>query len=112
MVERGDAVDGGDEIAPAAALGSEHPPSLCGEAVEAAPALARFLDPGAANPAALLEPVEERVEGGDVELQRAARARLDQLADLVAVPRASVGQRQDQELRAPFLELAVERRHI
>src|SRR5262245_50797547 len=103
----GDAVDGGNEVAPAAALGGEHFAALGGEAIEAAPALAGLLDPGAANPAALVEAVEERIERGDVEAERALGAGLDEAGDLVAVAGAGVDEREDEQLGAALLELAV-----
>ena len=83
-----------DEVLPAAALRGEDLAPDRRQPVVAAAALAGLLDPLPLDPAALLEAVEERVERGDVVAQRAAGARLDQLADLVAVPgRASTSER-------------------
>src|SRR5262249_26966179 len=76
--------------------------------VEAAPPLASLLHPAAAQPAALFEAVEERVERGDVEFQLALRLRLDQLADFVAVALALLDDRQDDQLRRPLLQLPLE----
>jgi hypothetical protein len=44
-----------------------------------------------------------------VKRQLAARPRVDQLAQLVAVARPRVEQRQDEQLRGSPLQLAVER---
>src|ERR1043165_8092077 len=68
--------------------------------------LACLLHPAPLNPAALLQTVQQRVERRDVEAERAARTLLDQTADVVAVPRALLDQRQNQKLRAPLLQLA------
>src|SRR5882762_626207 len=103
-----DLVNGVDELAPVVTLCGEHVPAFGGQAVEAAPALARLLDPLARDPPALLEAIEEGIEGGDLELEAAAGACLDQLADLVAVARARLDERQDQQLGAAFLQLAIE----
>src|SRR6187549_286928 len=103
--------DAGDrlhEVPPVVALRREHLPSLPGEPVETPPAGARLLDPPALEPAALLEAVEERVEGSDVEAEAALGAVLDELADLVPVARARLEEGEDEQLRRALLELAVE----
>src|SRR5574338_485232 len=83
----GDAVDGGDELLPAVALGLEGGAAVGGEAVEALAPLAGLLDPASDDPPALLHAVEERVEGRDVEDEDAARSGLDELLELVPVSR-------------------------
>src|SRR6185503_13432904 len=108
MFHPGDAADRPGELAPGAALRGQHLRAGRGQAVIAAPALAGLLDPAALDPAALLEAVEQRIEGGDAELQHAARSRFDQLAQVVAVSRLILDQRKNQELGAPLLELAIE----
>src|SRR5262245_26809313 len=107
MFEARDTVDGGDEVLPAAGLGGEHAPAGGGEAVVASAPDPRLLHPLPLDPAALLEAVQEGIERGDVVAQRASRALFDQLADLVAVARAGLHERQDEELRAPLLQLPV-----
>src|SRR4029079_18764653 len=97
-----------DELAPVAPLRGEDLAPFDGQAVEAPPALAGFLDPPPGDPAALLEAVEQRIERRHLELEAAARALLDQLADFIAVPRPRLDQRQDQQLGAAFLQLPVE----
>src|SRR5262249_15226671 len=69
--------------------------------------LSRLLDPAALQPTALLEPVQERVERGDVEAHQAVRAGGDELADLVAVARPRLDEGQDEQLRAALDELLV-----
>src|SRR5262249_958249 len=104
----GHAVDGGDEVVPDALPLLEDGTALGREAVVAAAALARLLDPAALDEAALLEAIEERVEGGDVEAEDAVGALLDLLVDLVAVAGAAGEEREDQQLRAAFLELTID----
>src|SRR5262249_53314666 len=83
----GDAADGSRELAPGGALRREDVGARRREAVIAAAALARLLDPAPLDPAALLEPIEERIQRRDAERQHAAGPRLDQLAQLVAMAR-------------------------
>src|SRR5688572_6548785 len=94
------AVQRRDELVPEAALPLQHLAALGGQLVEAAAALARFLEPPALDETALLEAVEHRVERGNLEADGALRARFDQLADLVPVPLPVLQQRQDQHLGA------------
>src|SRR6185369_12810042 len=98
------------EFAPVVALRSQDLPALAGQSIETAAPLARLLDPLADDPAPFLETVEERVERGDLELQPAAGPLLDQLADLVAVAGPGLDERQDQQLRAAFLQLPAQHR--
>src|SRR6185437_10362041 len=53
----------------------------------------------------LLHAIEQRIERRDLELDDAARAGLDELAQLVAVPRLLAQQRQDEEVGASLLEV-------
>src|SRR5262245_65678303 len=103
-----DAIDRVGDVPRRLALGLEHLLAGGGQAIVAAAALPAFLDPAPLNPAARLEAIEQRVERGDAEFEDAARARFDQLAEVVAVPRLILDEREDQQLRAPFLQLAVE----
>src|SRR5438132_85422 len=103
IVDSSDPVDGFDELTPRAPLRGEHGGARLREPVVPPAALARLFDPAALNPAAFLEAIEQRIERRDAELQDAARTRLDQLAQVVAVPRLVPDQRQDQQLpAAPF----------
>src|SRR3954463_4216055 len=97
-----------DELAPVITLRGEHLAAFCRQPIKAPAALARLLDPSPRDPAALFEPVEERIERGHLELQPPAGSLLDQLADLVAMPCAGLDQRKDQQLGAAFLHLAIE----
>ena len=63
-------------------------------------------------PPALFEAIQERVERIDVELQLTCRPRLDQLAKVIAVPRACIEQRQNQQLCRASLEFAIERSSV
>src|SRR4029450_7595866 len=99
---------GVDEGLPGLALLGQLPASLRCEPVEASPPFSRLLDPPALDPAAVFEPKERRVEGGEGEGQPSARARLDQLADLIAMAGTSLQQRQDEHLAAAFLQFRAE----
>src|SRR3712207_5459433 len=97
MFDSRDASDGLDELKPRVALRRQNLLALGRQAVVAASALARLLDPATLNPAALLKPVEQRVERRDVEAQQPARALLDEAPDLVAVARAVFDEREDEQ---------------
>src|SRR5688572_5533175 len=108
MLDPRDEPDRLDEALPRLALARERAPPVGGERVEAAPPLPRLLDPAPLQPATLLEAVEQWVQRGDVELEQPLRPRLDELADLVTVTRTVLDDREDDQLRGAFLELAVE----
>src|SRR5262249_60069359 len=93
----------GDETAPVGALLGEHAAARVGDAVVAAPPLARFFDPPSPNPAAIFEAVQRRVERGEREAEPAIRARLDELRDLVPVVALVLDDREDHELGAALL---------
>src|SRR6185369_2743557 len=106
----GNSVDGGDELAPTRALGLERGTAGRGELVEAPAPLAGFLDPAADDPAAVLHAVEQRIERRDVEAQNAARPRLDELLELISVPRLGVEQSEDEKFGAALFQLV--REHV
>src|SRR5262245_3832891 len=106
MVAPGDLVDGADELFPATPLRRENAPALARQLVQAAASLPRLFRPAALNPAALLEPVEQRIERRGVKPDIAVRALLDQAGDVIAVPGPRLDQRQDQQLRTALLQLA------
>src|SRR6185503_5735329 len=108
MVRLRDAADRVDERAPGRALACEHPAALAGEAVVPPAALACLLQPLALDPGALLEAIEQRVQRRDVEFQPAVRSRVDELADLIAMPGPCLDEREDQQLRRSLLQLPVE----
>jgi hypothetical protein len=110
----GNAADGLDEGLPPVAALDEHFAAGGSESVIAATALSGFFDPAALNPAAVLEAVEERVEGGDAEFDGAAGAGFDELGDFVTVALLCFEKGEDEEFGAAFFEIAVETlfRHI
>src|SRR5215470_5161474 len=108
MTYSGDTLHGGDELRPRATLLFQHRLSIGRQFVITAPALSRLLDPLTSDPSALLQSVQERIEGCDVELQRAVRALLDELADLVSVAGTGFEQGEDQELGAALFQFPVE----
>src|SRR5688500_17763231 len=82
--------------------------ALRGEAVEAPLALAGPFNPAPLDQAAVFEPQEGGVERRQRKRQASARSCFDELADLVAMPRPRLQQRQDQHLRAPLLQFRAE----
>src|SRR5262245_2817569 len=101
-----------DEGVPGLALLRQRLLACRREAVEAATALPRLLDPRALDPAALLEAIEQGVERVQMEDQPPAGLRVDQLAELVAVPWPGFEHRQEQQLSRALLELTVQRRQV
>src|SRR5215468_7221926 len=100
--------DGGHKGLPDAALRGQRLLAVLRQFVKTSPPLPGFLHPTAFDPAALFQPVKQEIKRGGVELQHAVRARLDQLAEFVAMARAGLQQRQDEQFRAALLQLAVE----
>src|SRR5687767_1177697 len=92
--------EGEHERFPAVALAREDAASFGGEAIAAAPALARPFDPAPEDPAALLELVEQGIERGDMEGQQPVRPPRDLARDVVAVELPVLERRQDQNLGA------------
>src|SRR2546422_471087 len=70
--------------------------------------LAGFFDPAALNPPALLEAIQQRVERGDAKLEDSLRARLNELAEVVAMPRLILDEREDQQLGAALFQLPIQ----
>src|SRR5262245_56077485 len=106
------AVDRRHEFPPGRPLLEEHAPAVRREPVEAATTLAVPFQPAPTDQAAALEPAQHGIQRGDAELELAERSPLDHLPDVVAMPRPVLEQRQDQQLGAPFLQLATEHRHL
>jgi hypothetical protein len=98
-----------DERGPGALLEAQRLAAVGRQAVVAPPPLPGLLDPAALEEAPGLEPVQQGIEGRDVEAQRALRAALDELRDLVAVSGAPLEEGEDEELSRPLLELPVRR---
>src|SRR5215510_13262875 len=107
MFESRHAVDGSDERLPDRALRGQYLPAVFCQLVIAPPPLPGFLHPLALNPAALFQPVEQRIKRSRVELEHAIRAPLDQFAELVTVPHSSFQQRQDEQLGAALLQFTI-----
>src|ERR1700733_4633697 len=87
-----DSIDRVDKFGPRTALLLQYCLALCGQLVISAPALAGLLHPSAGDEAAFLQAIKQRVKRGNIERERAFRALLDQLADLIAVTRAVLDQ--------------------
>ena len=87
MRNSGNAIDRADEFLPAIPLRGQNSFARWREAIVAPSTLSRLLYPSSANPTALFKSVKERIQRRDVESQDSARTQLDQLTDVVAVPR-------------------------
>src|SRR5262245_20665404 len=107
MVDSGNETHGVDEGLPGIALAGQHPAAFSRQTVEAATTVPGPLDPPPLQPAAFFQPIEERVQRCDVELQLPCRARLDELADLVSMTGARFDDREDDQFRRPLLQFAV-----
>src|SRR4029077_12068638 len=85
-----------DKLPPTLALLNESFLTLRCQAVVTPPLLIRFFDPTAKDQASIFEPVEQRIERGNMEAQDAARALFDELSDVVTVARLILEQRENQ----------------
>jgi hypothetical protein len=105
-----DKSDGLDELVPRLALSRQYPLAGRRQPIEAEPALARLLDPCPFDPRALLEAIEQWIEGVEVEHQPPAGFHLGQFAELIAVTGSGFEHGQQEQFGRAFLQLAVERR--
>src|ERR671924_659805 len=99
---------GPDEGFPGLPLLGQYAASRGREPIEASSPLACLLDPAAFDPAAVLEAEQRGVERGKSERQLAARARLNQLANLISVAGTTLEQRQDEHLDAALFQFRAE----
>src|SRR5262245_62814930 len=106
MLCSGASIDRGHERLPGAALRRQYFPAFGRQFVITPPPLPGLLHPLALDPAALFQPVEQWIERGDVEAQRAARTGFDQFGNLVSVPGPNLNQRENQQLGAALLQFA------
>src|SRR5262245_40417000 len=90
----GHPIECSEKVLPRLPLFVENPAARGGDFVVASSALAGLLDPTSLNPAACLEAIEHRIKRGNVKLQHAFGALLDQLRDFISVPRTILHQRQ------------------
>ena len=91
---------------------SEHAAPLSRDLVEPPAALVRFLDPCAFDPSPLFEAIQQWIERIDVERELPAGSCVNELAQLVAVTRPRIEQREDQQLGRASFELAIERPRV
>src|SRR5690242_15425246 len=90
------------ELLPLLALQREDALPLRSQAVVPPSPLTRLFHPSPLDPAPLLKPIKQRIEGGHVKMERAARADFNELADFVSVTRLVLQQGKNQALRASF----------
>src|SRR5580693_8535330 len=102
-----DAVHRAREFAPVGALGCEGLAAGGRETVKTAAAPAGRL-PFALQPAAALEPVEERVKRSNMETDNALRTFRNEFSNFVAVAGLFLKQRQDQQFRVAFFKFTVQ----
>src|SRR5262249_11058160 len=95
MFGSGDAIDGRHKRLPGAALRRQHLLAFGSQFVITPPPLPGLLHPSPFDPAALLQPIQKRIERSDVEAQLTLRTRLDQFADVIAVPLPYFEKRED-----------------
>src|SRR5512146_3506449 len=107
MLHSCNALHGSDKLQPCVALLCKHLAAGGGELVIAAAALPALLHPAALDPAALLQPVKQRIKRGDVETNGPAGLVLNELADLIAVARPRLQQGEDQQLGATLFQFAM-----
>src|SRR5215813_13116084 len=91
----GDAIDGRHKRPPGAALRRQYFLAFGRQFVITPPPLPGLLHPSPFNPAALFQPIQKWIERGDVETQLALRTRLDQFADVIAMPLPYFEKRED-----------------
>src|SRR5207342_139486 len=103
MLNPGNTADGFDEFHPAFPLRFENFCAGRSEPVVTAPALPGLFDPAAANPAAFFQPIKKRVKRRDIEMERTARAHVDELPDVVTMAGPVFHKGKNEELGAPFL---------
>src|SRR5215813_7008805 len=95
MFGSGDAIDGSHKRLPGAALRRQHLFAFGRQFVITPPPLTGLLHPSPFDPSTLLQPIQKRIERSDVESQLALRPRLDQFADVIAVPLPYFEKRED-----------------
>src|SRR5262249_23782497 len=105
MFGSGDAIDGSHKRLPGAALRRQHlfafgrqfvitPPPLTG-LLHPSPSRTGLPPPPPFDPPTFPQPIQKRIERSDVESQLALRPRLDQFADVIAVPLPYFEKRED-----------------
>src|SRR2546422_64782 len=112
MFASGHSPHGLHERRPGLLLLCQHAFPISRQLVEAAAPLVWLFDPGTLDPSALLEAVEQGIEGIDVECELTAGPRVDQLPEIIAVARPSLEDGEDQQLRRSSLQLAVKRARV
>ena len=101
-------IDRQDKFVPGAALRGEEFAAGGRQAVKPTPALSGLFHPAAGDQASIFEAAENGIERADAELDASFGARFDELTDLIAVARARLDQKENQEFGAAFLEFTVE----
>jgi hypothetical protein len=107
-----DAVDCADEFFPPACLTGELFSTGGSEAVETGLAIVFRRAPIRADPAAILEPVQSRVQRSMLDLEDFMRAMLDDVSDGVAVGGAEKERLQDEQIEGPLQQVGFKWRGV
>src|SRR5262245_36535582 len=100
-----DSGDGLREGDPPAAQVLERASPRRGDRVETTASLAGLFNPATGNPPAVFHAIEQRIERRDVKRQHAARPRLDELVELIAVSALVLEEREHEKFCAAFLQV-------
>lgn len=108
ILDPGNARDRGHELAPTIALRRQNFSAGGREPIITASPLARLLDPPPADPPPFFQAIKQRIERSGVETQRPARPQINELPNVIAMPRPIPQQRENEQLRASFLSFTIE----
>src|SRR6476659_7334408 len=108
ILDSGDSTDCFHELEPPVALAGQHLFAGRGEAIITPPPLSGLFHPPAANPSPFFESVEQGIKRSDIKPERTARAQLDQLTNVVAVPRPIFDQRKNEQFGAALLQFTIQ----
>ena len=108
MVWSHDVLNRQNKLIPDATLGREIFAADWRQAIEPASALPSFFHPAASDEISLFQTDEDGIERADAKLDTPFGARLDQLANFIAMARSRFDQGENEEFRAAFFELTIE----
>src|SRR5712675_3215358 len=74
-----------DKGLPFLALHSQNASPFGSQAIVASPPLIGFFDPTPLNPPSFFQPVQHRIERGNMEMEHAAGAEIDKAADVITM---------------------------
>src|SRR5438552_5014011 len=110
ILDSGDSTDCFHELEPPVALAGQHLFAGRGQAIITPPPLPGLFHPASANPSPFFEPIEQGIKRSDIKSERTPRAQLDQLTNIVSMPRPILDQRKNEQLRTAHLHFATQAR--